>query len=81
VVALSSEFAIEAGELIDPHCAGYGFGDVTRALLIAEQAGGDSQTYLDQYTESRDWGEVERTAGLEPSAITPDRVLGHPAQG
>lgn len=78
VVTLVNEFTVEAAELIELHCAGNGFGDITRELLIAEQAGGDPQTYLDQYTESRDWGEVARMVGLEPDAVNPDRVLGHP---
>jgi hypothetical protein len=81
VRTLAGEFGVEVGDLINLHCSGYGFGDIARALLIVEQAGGDVASYLLDYDQGQDWGAIAREAGLEPGAVSPNRIIGNKYQG
>jgi hypothetical protein len=75
VKTLAKEFATEVSTIIDLYCAGNGFGDITRALLLSAKTGETPETYLDKLNNGQDWGQIARDAGFEPSDVSPEGVL------
>jgi hypothetical protein len=76
VETLALEFDLDSITIIQLHCAGSGFGDVARALLLSAETGEAPETYLGMVKTGQSWGDITRNAGFEPSDVAPDRVLG-----
>jgi len=77
VETLSEEFDLESSAIIELYCAGNGFGDLARALLLSDETGEAPDVYLDQLNSGQEWGDITRAAGFEPGTVSPDRVLGN----
>jgi hypothetical protein len=76
VETLALEFDLDSITIIQLHCAGSGFGDVARALLLSAETGEAPETYLGMVKTGQSWGDITRNAGFELSDVAPDRVLG-----
>lgn len=75
--ALAESFGVSDAEIIGWHCAGFGFGEIARAYLLADASGVAVQTYFDQKSSGRGWGQIVREAGVHPSSLAPGQVLRH----
>ena len=74
--ALAVEFELDYATVIGWHCAGYGFGDIARALLLAEsQEGVAADDLLARFSAGEGWGLIVREMGVHPSQLAPGRVL------
>ena len=76
--AIASQFEVEYATIWTLHCEGWGFGEIARAYLLAEETGSNAQAYLDLNTAGMGWGEIMRASGVHPSQLAPGRVIvGH----
>ena len=71
---IAEAFDVSYEEVIAQHCAGFGFGEITRAYLIAAQTGEDVQTYFDMRGGGQGWGQIVRETGIHPSQLAPGQV-------
>ena len=71
---IAEAFDVPYEEVIAHHCAGFGFGEITRAYLIAEATGEDVQTYFDLRGSGQGWGQIVRETGIHPSELAPGQV-------
>ena len=62
-------------EIIGWHCAGFGFGEIARAYLLADAAGVAAATYFAQRQAGMGWGEILRQADVHPSQLAPGQVI------
>ncbi|MFQ3660724.1 MAG: hypothetical protein SNJ54_17405, partial [Anaerolineae bacterium] len=74
--ALAREFELDVSVIIAWHCAGHGFGNIARALLLAEQTGETVQSYLDAHRGGQGWGQIVGAAGVRPNELAMGRVIG-----
>lgn len=74
-LALAAEFDVSYEVVIGMHCDGFGFGEITRAFLLAETTGLTAQDYLDLKASGFGWGQIVREAGVHPSELAPGRVI------
>lgn len=73
---ISQEFGVDYQTVIQMHCDGSGFGEITRAFLLAELSGGTAQDYLDLRKGGQGWGQIMRESGVHPSELAPGRAIG-----
>ncbi len=71
---ISEAFDVDYQIIINYHCSGFGFGEITRAYLLAEQTGLDVQVYFDLRGSGEGWGQIVREAGVSPSQLAPGQV-------
>lgn len=71
---IAEAFNVPYDEVIGYHCAGFGFGEITRAYLLAEATGQTARFYLDQRASGLGWGEIVRQTGIHPSDLAPGQV-------
>ena len=77
--SLAEEFELDVQTIIGWHCDGFGFGEIARALLLAENSDdNDAQAYLDMKAGGMGWGQIMRDADVHPSELAPGRVIGGP---
>ncbi len=65
-------------------CAGYGYGEIARALLIAAESGyGDTlpQDLLDRFAAGEGWGQIMRDYDISPSQFALGRIISGRYQG
>lgn len=74
-LTLANEFDVSYDVVIGMHCDGFGFGEITRAFLLAEMTGLTAQDYLDMKDSGLGWGQIVRDAGVHPSQLAPGRVI------
>jgi hypothetical protein len=78
-LALSVEFDVEYGTIMEWHCDGVGLGEIARALLIAQQAGAagdtDAADILAQREDGAGWGTIKDDYGVSPSDLAPGRII------
>ncbi|HRF98345.1 MAG TPA: hypothetical protein PLZ51_24220, partial [Aggregatilineales bacterium] len=74
--AIADEFGVDVAFVIDLHCQGYGFGNITRAFLLVDEYGygGDVASLLAQARDGG-WGVIFRDSGVHPSDLAQGRVL------
>jgi hypothetical protein len=73
---LAAEFEVDVTEILGWHCDGFGFGEIARALLMAEADDDlDYEDYLALKAGGLGWGQIMQTTGLHPSALAPGRVI------
>lgn len=58
-------------------CAGYGYGEIARALLIAAESGYDTlpQDLLDRFAAGEGWGEIMKDFDISPSHFSLGRII------
>jgi hypothetical protein len=75
--ALAEEFEMDVATIVGWHCGGFGFGEIARALLLAEGSEDtDAQAYLDMKADGMGWGQIMRESDMHPSELAPGRVIG-----
>lgn len=78
---IASAFAVSYDEVMAHHCAGQGFGNITRAYLLAEESGQDASTYLLLHQSGMGWGQIMRESDVHPSDLAPGRVFNGRGRG
>ena len=74
--ALADEFGVPYETIIGWHCDGFGFGEIAKALLIAEQNEGvDPADLLARHAAGEGWGAIKKEYGVSPSDLAPGRVI------
>jgi hypothetical protein len=73
--ALAAAFEIDYGTIAAWRCDGRGFGEIARALLIADQVEGMSVEDLLARAAAGGWGAVLRETGLSPSHFGLGQVI------
>jgi hypothetical protein len=74
--ALADEFGVPYETIIGWHCDGFGFGEIARALLIAEQNEDvDPADLLARHAAGDGWGAIKKDYGVSPSDLAPGRVI------
>lgn len=73
---LAEEFGLSTEEVVAMHCAGNGYGNIARALLLAEasEAEDTAQDFLDRHQQGEGWGHIVRESGVHPSQLAPGRI-------
>jgi hypothetical protein len=88
-LALANEFAYQYDDdadhaysvIADWHCSGKGFGEIARALLIAEKFEGEegetvtADELLAMREAGQGWGQIKKEYGVKPSDLAPGRVI------
>jgi hypothetical protein len=88
-LALANEFAYAYDDdadsaysvIADWHCSGKGFGEIARALLIAEKFKGEEgetvtpEEVMAMRDEGMGWGQIKKEFGVKPSDLAPGRVI------
>jgi hypothetical protein len=67
-------FGVPVAEIIGWHCAGFGFGEIARAYLLAEATGETPASYFEQRRSGLGWGQIMRGSDVRPSDLAPGRV-------
>jgi hypothetical protein len=86
---LAQSFGVSYDEIIGWHCRGFGFGEIARAYLLAEQTVESPDMYFALKESGMGWGQIVRDAGIsgsEHSSLAPGQVKhrdddGHPGNG
>ncbi len=74
--ALAGAFELDYATVMGWHCDGFGFGQIGRALLIADLTGEmTAEELLAGFEGGRAWGHIMRDLGLSPSQFAPGRVI------
>jgi hypothetical protein len=81
---LSEAFDVPYTTIMLMHCDGNGFGEITRAFLLAEAVLGEdadltdaAQEYLNRHKQGEGWGNIVHEVGVHPSQLAPGHVIGH----
>lgn len=85
---IANEFGVDVETVIAMHCAGNGFGNITKAFILAEAANTsedgteidpslliDPQSFLDAHKGGQGWGHIIKESGLHPSDLAPGRRI------
>lgn len=75
---LADAFGVSYEEIIGWHCAGFGFGEIARAYLLAEDTGEAPDVYFALKAGGMGWGQIVRDAGIsgsEHSQLAPGQVI------
>ena len=72
---LADAFGVSYDEIIGWHCAGFGFGEIARAYLLADATGATAASYFDQRRRGLGWGEIVKQTGVHPSDLAPGQVI------
>ena len=74
--ALAGAFELDYATVLGWHCDGFGFGEIARALLIADLTGEmTAEELLAGFEGGRAWGHIMQDLGLSPSQFAPGRVI------
>lgn len=73
---IAAQFEMSYAEVMAMHCAGNGFGNIVRALLLAQASedGLTAEELLEQ-AQTQGWGRIMRESGVHPSQLAPGRAL------
>jgi hypothetical protein len=74
---LAQAFGVSYDEIIGWHCRGFGFGEIARAYLLAEQTVESPDMYFALKESGMGWGQIVRDAGIsgsEHSSLAPGQV-------
>ncbi|MCC6802111.1 MAG: hypothetical protein IT319_04425 [Anaerolineae bacterium] len=74
---LANSFGVSYEEIIGWHCAGFGFGEIARAYLLADASSYSPETYFDMKSSGLGWGQIMHQTGVHPSELAPGRVIRH----
>ncbi|MGQ9851458.1 MAG: thrombospondin type 3 repeat-containing protein [Aggregatilineaceae bacterium] len=74
--ALAASFEVDYDTIMGWHCDGYGFGEIARALLLAEYDGTvTAQELLDLFASGLGWGEIKKQYDVHPSELAPGQTI------
>ena len=73
--ALAANFGVDVATILGWHCNGFGFGEIARALKLAELTGTGAQSYLDARDAGEGWGNIVKEAGVSPSELAPGKAI------
>ncbi len=75
-MTLAEAFDTDYETIIGWHCAGYGFGEIGRALLLADQVEGvTAEELLGSFAEGTGWGNILREFDVRPNELGLGRVI------
>ena len=75
-MTLAEAFDMDYETIIGWHCDGYGFGEIGRALLLADQVEGvTAEELLGSFAEGRGWGNILREFDVRPNELGLGRVI------
>jgi hypothetical protein len=76
---LAEAFEMSADDIMAMHCDGNGFGNIARALLLAENDldGATAQDFLDRHHGGEGWGQIVRESGMHPRDFAPGLIGRH----
>ncbi len=72
---LADLFGVSYNEIMGWHCAGFGFGEIARAYLLADATGDTPQSYFADRQAGEGWGQIVKDAGVHPSELAPGHVI------
>ncbi len=72
----AAEFEMSVDDIMAMHCDGNGFGNIARALLLAQndENGATAQDFLDRHRGGEGWGQIVRESGMHPSELAPGQI-------
>lgn len=73
---IAEAFNVTYDEVIAFHCEGFGFGEITRAYLIAQETGTTADDVLDRRRAGEGWGHIMRDSNIHPSDLAPGQAIG-----
>jgi len=74
--ALAASFEVDYDTIMGWHCDGYGFGEIARALLLAEYDGTvTAQELLDLFASGLGWGQIKKQYDVHPSELAPGQTI------
>ncbi len=74
--ALAASFEVDYDTIMGWHCDGYGFGEIARALLLADYDGTvTAQELLDLFASGLGWGEIKKQYDVHPSELAPGQTI------
>ncbi|MBE2268636.1 MAG: hypothetical protein IAE80_10440 [Anaerolinea sp.] len=71
---IAERFDVPYDEVIGWHCDGFGFGEITRAYVLAETTGETADSYLERRRGGEGWGQIIRESGVHPRDLAPGQV-------
>ncbi len=73
---LAEAFDVDYATIMGWHCEGIGFGNIARALLLAEQSDGmTAEEILMEAENGNGWGAIIRESGVSPSELSLGRII------
>lgn len=72
---IAAAFNVSYDDVIQMHCAGNGFGEITRAFLLQTKTNVSAWTYLQRHHDGEGWGQIIKDAGVQPSDLAPGQVI------
>lgn len=72
---LADEFEVDEDTILEWRCDGYGYGEIARALLLAEEAGEDAADILARRADGEGWGKILKDYDIHPSELAPGRRI------
>ncbi len=77
---IADAFSVSYETVMQMHCAGNGFGEITRAFVLQAKTGVPAWTYLQCHQNGEGWGEIIKDAGVAPSDLAPGQVISQGAK-
>jgi hypothetical protein len=75
-MALSEEFDVDYDTIMEWHCDGTGFGNISRALMMAELSGEyTAEELLDMHHSGTGWGQIKKELDVDPNELAPGQVI------
>jgi hypothetical protein len=72
---LEDALGISADDVVSLRCEGFSFGEIIRALLLAEATGEEAEDILARRAAGEGWGVILRDYDVHPRDLAPGRVL------
>jgi hypothetical protein len=73
--AIANQFGVDYADVWALHCNGWGFGEIARAYLLAEETGEDVEHFVALREMGTGWGQIMHATGVHPSQLAPGRVM------
>jgi hypothetical protein len=72
---LASEYEVDEGTIGEWRCDGYGYGEIARALALADLADEDAADILARREDGEGWGNILKDYDIHPSELAPGRAI------
>jgi hypothetical protein len=73
--SIAEAMDVDYDEVMDWHTQGYGFGEIARAYLIAEEVGDSVEDIMARRAAGEGWGSIMQDYGLRPSQFNLGRIM------
>ncbi len=72
---IADAFNVSYDDVMRMHCAGNGFGEITRAFVLQTKTNVSAWTYLQMHMNGEGWGQIIKDADVKPSDLAPGQVI------